>query len=163
MMRGMELLYNRYVQIVASNISVVQKLVNFIDSYNEFFQAHRSIFRMFHFFQTSQFHKQVSEEIKQTCDSQSARLWELVIGILKQGMEEGSLRADLNPVEITIILWSSATALMLRNDSEGDVWKVRRNIDLTHTLELSNKLLLNAILTDKGRNEFAEISNRKNF
>jgi hypothetical protein len=75
-------------------------------------------------------------------------------------MEEGTLRSDLNPVEITIILWSSATAMMLRNDSEGDVWKATRNIDLTHTLEVSNTLLLESILTDRGRTEFAALKQR---
>ena len=93
--------------------------------------------------------------MKQTCTTQSTKLWELVIGVLNQGIEKGLIRPDLDPVEVTIILWSSATALMLRNDSEGETWKVRRNIDLNHTLKMSNNLLLNAILTDKGRKEYA--------
>jgi TetR/AcrR family transcriptional regulator len=157
MMRGMDTLFQMYEQIVASNASVVQKLVRFVDSYNEFFHSRRSFFRMFHFFQTPQIHKQVSEEMKLTCSVQSSKLWELVIRVLKQGMEEGSLRTDINPIEITIILWSSATALMLRNDSEGDVWRTDRNIDLTHTLEVSNTLFLESILTESGRAEFSTL------
>jgi hypothetical protein len=43
---------------------------------------------------------------------------------------------------------------MMRGDTEGDRWKERFNIDLSHTLEVSNQLFLNAILTDKGRKEF---------
>jgi AcrR family transcriptional regulator len=160
MMRGMESLYGLCEHIVTSGDSTTQKMVSFIDMYNEFFRTHRSFFRMFNFFQTPQFHKQVSEEMIQTCNAQSGRLWESVIRILKQGMEEGSIRSDLNPVEVTIIIWSSATALMLRIDSEGEVWKDRRRIDLTHTLEVSNKLLLNAILTDKGRTELSLVMNK---
>ncbi|MCX6120867.1 MAG: TetR/AcrR family transcriptional regulator [Ignavibacteriales bacterium] len=160
MMRGMESLYEKYERIVATDYSVVKKVAMFVEVYNDFFNANRSFFRMFHFFQTPQFHKQVSDELKQTCDTQSARLWDSVIGVLKQGMEEGSIRSDLNPVEVTIILWSSATTLMLRNDSEGEVWKLRRNIDLTHTLEVSNALLLESIFTDRGRTEFAALKQR---
>jgi TetR/AcrR family transcriptional regulator len=160
MMRGMESLYEKYERIVASGHSVVQKVALFVEVYNDFFHANRSFFRMFHFFQTPQFHKQVSDELKQTCDIQSARLWDSVIGVLKLGMEEGLIRSDLNPVEVTIILWSSATTLMLRYDSEGEVWKMRRNIDLMHTLEVSNSLLLEAIFTERGRLEFAALKQK---
>jgi TetR/AcrR family transcriptional regulator len=160
MMRGMESLYDKYEHIVTSDNSIVQKVAMFVDVYNDFFDSHRSFFRMFHFFQTPQFHKQVSEELKQTCNAQSARLWDLVIGVLNQGIKGGLIRSDLNPVEVTIILWSSATALMLRNDSEGEVWKSHRNVDLTHTLEVSNSLLLESIFTDRGRTEFAALKHR---
>jgi hypothetical protein len=109
---------------------------------------------MFHFFQTPQFHKQVSEEMKEACNAQSGRLWESVVRVLKRGIEEGLVRADLNPIEIAIIFWSSATALMLRNDSEGEIWIERKNIDLMHTLEVSNGLFIESILTEHARTEF---------
>jgi AcrR family transcriptional regulator len=158
MMRGMETLYEMCEQIAASDDSIVQKLLKFVDSYYDFYHSHRDYFRMFNFFQTPQFHKQVSEEMKKMCTAQGDRLWELVIDVLKQGIEEGLLRADLNPVEVTIILWSSATALLLRDDSEGEIWKERRNIDLKHTLDLSNRLLLESIFIGRARTEFALIT-----
>jgi hypothetical protein len=46
---------------------------------------------------------------------------------------------------------------MMRGDTEGERWKELFNIDLSHTLEVSNRLFLNAILTDKGRKEFAAL------
>ena len=73
-------------------------------------------------------------------------------------MEEGAFRSDLNPVEVAIILWSSATALLLRLDSEGESWKERMNINLEHVLEVSNKLLFESILTDRARAEFAGLN-----
>jgi hypothetical protein len=95
--------------------------------------------------------------MQQYCGVETRRLWDLVIGIMKQGMEAGILCSDLDPIEIGIILWSSSSALMMRGDTEGDRWKERFNIDLSHTLEVSNRLFLNAILTDKGRKEFAAL------
>jgi hypothetical protein len=87
-------------------------------------------------------------------------MWDLVIGLLKRGMEEGDFRSDLNPVEVAIILWSSATTLLLRLDSEGEAWKERLNIDLEHVLETSNKLLFESILTDKAYIEFTSLSHK---
>jgi hypothetical protein len=46
---------------------------------------------------------------------------------------------------------------MLREDGEGEIWKAMRNIDLAHTVDVSNKLLLESIFTGRGRKEFASI------
>jgi len=159
MMRGMETLYSMCENIIASDSSIVQKLVKFIEIYKEFYYTNRSFFRMSHFAQTPQFHKQVSEEMRQTCNIQSGKLWNLIDVVLKQGMEEGLLRSDLHPIEITLILWSSSTALLLRNDNEGEIWK-GRGIDLTHTVDISNELFLESILTDRGRTEYAALKNK---
>jgi TetR/AcrR family transcriptional regulator len=158
MMRGMDVLYKIYEPIVASEDSTLQKLVKFGDTYKEYFHSHRSFFRMFYFLQAPQFHKQVSEEMRQACSVENRRMWDLLIGLLRRGMEEGAFRSDLNPVEIAIILWSSATALLLRLDSEGETWKERLNIDLEHVLEISNKLLFESILTEHTRVEFAKLN-----
>jgi AcrR family transcriptional regulator len=158
MMRGMEILYEMCNRIAVSNGSVVLKMVGLIDAYKEFYRSNRSFFRMLNFFQTSEFHKQVSDETRQACTAQSGKLWKLMSTVLNKGMEEGTLRAGFNPIEITIIIWSSATALMLRNDGEGEGWRERTDIDLAHTLEVSNKLLLESLFTDRGRKEFALVA-----
>jgi TetR/AcrR family transcriptional regulator len=157
MMRGMEALYEIYEPIVNSDISSVQKLKTFSKIYKDFFQSHRNFFRMFHFLQAPQFHKQVSEEMRQSCTAESRKMWDLVIGMLKRGMDDGSFRSDLNPIEVAIILWSNATSLLLRIDAEGEVWKERMNIDLEHTLDISVNLMFEAILTDHARAEFVEL------
>ena len=80
-----------------------------------------------------------------------------MIEILKQGIEAGVVRPDINPIEIGIIFWSSSTSLMLRGDSEGHLWKERFDIDISHTLDVSNKLMFQAILTEKGHAEYSSI------
>jgi AcrR family transcriptional regulator len=157
MMRGMQSLFTDYEDLATSQDSPLRKIVKLSELYIDFFASNRKFFWMFHFLQMPQFHKQVSEEMQLYCGTETRRLWDIVIGIMKQGMEAGILRSDLNPIEIGIILWSSSTALMLRGYTEGERWKERFNIDMSHTLEISNKLFLNAILTDKGRKEFAAL------
>lgn len=157
MIRGMQALYAEYETVAASQDSPLCKIVKLVELYRDFFNSNRKFVRMFHFLQMPQFHKQVSEEMQRSCDIENKRLWDLVIEIMKHGMESDILRSDLNPIEIGIILWSSSTTLMMRDDTEGERWKQRFNIDLSHTLEVSNQLFLDAILTDKGRKEFAAL------
>ena len=159
MMRGLQLLYEKFAQIVEPTESVPKTLIRLADAYIEYFHEHRDYFRMMHFFQTPQFHKQVSEEMMQSCNTANQRIWDLVNSLLRRGIEEGMLRPDLNPVEVSVILWSSATSLMLRIDSQYELWKQRFHIDLIETVKLSNNLFFESILTVKGRTELATVAN----
>ena len=154
MMRGMEKLYEKLEPISASGSTTIQKLLNFCECYKEYFRSDRRYFRMFHFLQAPHFHKQVSNEMNESCSQLSRKIWNLVVGLLKSGMKERIFRSDLNPFEVAIILWSSITALLLRADTENEAWKERLNIDLENVLDVSNDLLFNAIMTDKGRSEY---------
>ena len=159
MMRGMEILLEMLAEVVRSNDSVPKMLIRLRDVYTAYFNNHRDYFRMMHFLQTPQFHKQVDDEMRRNCGTLNRRVWDLVNGILQRGIDEGILRNDLNPVEVGIILWSSATALMLRIDSEHQIWKETFHIDLAKTLKLSNTLLFDAICTEEGRRALAAIAN----
>jgi AcrR family transcriptional regulator len=163
MMRGTQKLTEMFQQVIDSEASVLKKIVKLGEAYTEFSKTLPNYFRMFHFFQTSHFHKQVSEEMRETCTLEHKKLWDMVIQLIRNAIEEKFIKSELNPEELAIILWSSATALMLRIDNENDIWKERMHIDLTETLQLSNSLLWSAMLTDKGRNELAQITNVTTF
>lgn len=157
MMRGMQKLYKMLQQVIETKDTTVKKLIEVANVYQEFATSSSNYFRMFHFFQTSHFHKQVSDEMREICNAESAKIWDLVSGLLKHGMDEGVFRSNLNPVEVAIILWSSATSLMLRLDNEGEVWKEHMNIDLHHTLGVSNRLFFESIITNGGRDELTRL------
>jgi TetR/AcrR family transcriptional regulator len=158
MMRGTQVLFDMLTDVAKKEASVPETLMRFADAYIEYFNKHRNYFRMLHFLQTPQFHKQVSEEMKQTCDALNQDVWDLANSVLKRGIDEGILRPELNPVEVSIIFWSSATSLMLRIDTEYDLWKEKFRLDLSQTVRLSNKLFLEAIFTEKGRSELASLA-----
>ena len=95
--------------------------------------------------------------MKLSCDVDGQKVWNVINSVLQHGVEEGVLRPNFNPIELGVILWSNTTALLFRIDNEGEMWKKRFNIDLERTLEISNTLLFESILTDRGRIEFAAL------
>jgi TetR/AcrR family transcriptional regulator len=159
MMRGTHQLYDMFQRVLETQETTLKKLMNIDNAYTEFSKTSANYFRMFHFFQVPHFHKQASEEVREACSRDQKKLWDLVIGLLQRAIEEKLIRAELNPAELSIILWSSTTALLLRIDNEKDLWRERMHIDLTDTLKVSNSLLWNAMLTETGRAELARISN----
>jgi TetR/AcrR family transcriptional regulator len=152
-MRGLELLHGMFESSLKPEIPVVRSLIDLQETYYRFFQEHRNHFRMLHFLQTPQFHKQVSEEMMNESIIVTQRIWNLVIARIQRGIEDGILIPNLNAVEIAIILWSSATQLMMRIDTESERWFQRMNIDLERVLRVSNLLTIGSILTPEARKE----------
>jgi AcrR family transcriptional regulator len=151
MMRGMERLHEMFVEAVGGAENSVHALHRIGETYYRFFLDQRHYFRMFHFLQYPQFHKQVSEEMLATCSTQNQKIWDLVVSLIEDGMKKGLLRRDLSPPEAAMLLWSSSNALMLRIDNEQDHWSTRIGLDLDRLLLKSQSLQLEALMTDEGK------------
>lgn len=162
LMRGLSILQEMLQQTIAASNSTVSMLLNLSDTYIKFYERHKNYFRMLHFFETPLFHKQVSEEMMRSCSNTTQQLWNMVILEIKKGIEQRIVRSNLNPVEISMMLWSNANTLLLRIDSQHNIWKETMNIDLKHTLRLSTLLLIESILTEKGKKELKRILKTRN-
>ena len=154
MIRGMGVLYDMFAEAKDNASNPIDALQRIGDTYYRFFLEHRNYFRMFHFFEHPQFHKQVSEDMHTICSTENHRIWDLVISVIQQGMDEQLIRTDLSSPEIAVLLWSQANAIMLRMDSEQQFWKTRLDIELEHVLLKSTGLLLEAIMTEKAKQQY---------
>jgi hypothetical protein len=158
MMRGSHKLAEMFQKVIDSGATTLKKIIGFGEAYQDFFRTYPNYFRMIHYSQLPYFQRQVSAEMRGTCGVEHQKVWDLVFGIFRKGVEENIIRSDLNPAELAIIIWSSSTALMLRIDNEHQVWKERMNIDLQNTLQLSNRMLFEAMLTDVGRAQMQAVN-----
>lgn len=157
MMRGLEILHDMFVQSTEEAPTTFEAIRQLGPTYYEFFQRHRNFFRMFSYFQYPGMHKQVSEEMRQLCNNQSQKLWSVVIGLIQKGIQEGDLKNELNPVETSIILWSSSTAILARIDNEVDKWRSSLGVDLVEVLAKSNALLMDAIMTEEAKLKYGQM------
>ncbi len=153
-MRGAEIMYEFFEKATATNEPVLKLISNLGDSYFEFFQKNRQYFRMLYFRDNPQLHKQVSQEVLQVCLEQDRRIWKLVIDLIQRAIDEGYLQKNIKPVQAAVILWSSSTALMQQIDRNDNYWQEQMGVNLEETLRLSNSLLLEAMMTDKGKLEY---------
>lgn len=154
MMRGMGVLHDMFAEAKEHASHPIDALQRIGDTYYRFFLEYRNYFRMFHFFEHPQFHKQVSEDMHTTCSEENHRVWNLVISVIQQGMDEELIRRDLSAPEVAVLLWSQANAILLRMDNDQTFWKMRLDIELEHVLLKSNSLLLEAIMTEKAKQQY---------
>jgi TetR/AcrR family transcriptional regulator len=156
-MRGLKLLYDQFQVIVETEPSVVRALMQVKHAWVNFFNVHRNYFRMLSFIQSPHYHKQVSEGMKSACAAESDRNWEMITGLFARGIREKRIRDDISPGDLAVVVWSNTSSLMMRIDSENEIWLQRRNIDLNKTLDFSFRMTIDAILTPEARLEFEEI------
>jgi TetR/AcrR family transcriptional regulator len=157
MMRGMGILYTMFEPIALSQEPTVVKLMKMTEAYYEFFQKHRNYFRMFYFLQYPHFHKQVSDEMLQSCTGENQRVWNLALRVIQQGVEDGDLRSDISPMEMGVIIWSSANAIMMRMDTQRDYFQDTMQVNLEDVLRLSNTLLLESFMTENAKRKYASL------
>lgn len=151
---GFDILYDMFARALTSTTTVIEQLRILGDTYHEFSKKHRNYFRMFHFHQNPQLHKQVSEEMREISRLHNQRVWDQALGVLRRGVQEGILRSELEPAEMAVLLWSSMNAILMQIDYQHEQWKHTMGIDMERVLRLSNELLLESMITDNARDEF---------
>ncbi len=150
---GSTILFDMFDRAVSKAATTIERLRILADTYQEFFREHRNYFRMFHFLQNHQLHKQVSPEMREISQLHQQRVWDLAVGVLRRGVEEGILRRDIDPAEMAVILWSASNSLLMQIDYQYEHWKHSMGVDMEQVLRHSNNLLLEAIMTDAAREE----------
>jgi len=154
--RGMDILYEMFSGVVAEPESTAKKISRLLDSYIGFFKDHRNYFRMFFFFDNPQVHKQVSEEMLQACATHNMKVWNIVIDLLRRGIEEGVVEHDIDPKQAAVILWANSTGLLRQMDREDRYWSDVMGINLEETLRRSSAMILESMMTKNALAEFRE-------
>jgi TetR/AcrR family transcriptional regulator len=157
LMRGSDILYGMFKEVTSTSEPTMKLISNIGDAYYEFFKLHRNYFRMFHFFEYPQMHRQVSEEMMEHCSKNNGRIWSLLVEIIQRGREEGVIQKNLNAIQVAVMLWSNSNSLMRQMDRDDTYWKKQMGVDLEATLRLTNSLLLEAIMTDEAKEKYPEL------
>jgi len=148
-MRGMEIMNNLFKGAVSTGEPTIKLIENLGEAYYAFFKNHRAYFRLFYFFESPQFHTQVSAGMKEMCMVHDRKTWDLVTDLIKKGIQEEMLHKDLDPLEVAIMLWSNSNGFLRLLDRDHNYWEETMGIDLERTLRRSNALLVEAMMTEK--------------
>ena len=158
MARGIDVLYEMFRDVLSAGQPTLTSIANLGEAYYEFFKQHRNYYRMFHFFENPQFHKQVSEGMLQSCAGQNQKVWNVVVDLVKRGIDEGVIQHDIDPKEAAVILWASQNSLMRQMDREDNYWKDIMGVDLEKTIRQAYMMLLDAMMTTEAKNKYHELA-----
>ena len=156
-LRGEAIMYEMFKKAASTGESTIRQILNVGEAYYAFFKEQRNYFRMFSFFETPQFHKQVSEEMLQQCIVADEKTWTLIAELIAKGGREGVLQSHIKPKQFGLIVWATATGLYRQMDTNADYWEKIMGVDLEATLRLSYSLLLESMMTERAKEEYRSL------
>ncbi len=154
-MEGMKIMYDMFVKATSTGEPTIKLIINLGDAYYEFFKQHRKYFRMFYFSENLSDLRLVSPEVRALCTETDSNVWGLVSGLMKRAVQEGLFHKNIDPMEASVILWSNSNGIMRLMDRGDELWKERFSIDLESILEKSNAFIVEGMLTERAKKEYA--------
>lgn len=150
-LRGWETLERLFKEATSTGEPTLKLLENLGNAYFTFFMEYRNYYRMGYFIDAKLMHSGVSQETEELCNLSNKRIWGIVSGIAQRAQEEGLMRTEITPLEIGIMLWANSDSLMRLIDQDQSRWINERGINLEELLRKSNRLLVEGMLTEKGK------------
>lgn len=150
-LRGAEILYQMFVDATPEHLGVIKRIVALGDAYFQFTHKYKDHFRLYQYAESTQLHRQVSDEMQGACKAADRKIWGLVINIIQQGIDEGMIAKDIEPAQAALILWACNVSLIRLMDQNESFCKEQLNVNLHSTLQKANELVLEGMLTDKGK------------
>jgi AcrR family transcriptional regulator len=157
LLRGSEIMYEMFKKAIATDENPIRHLFNLGEAYFAYFQEQRNYFRMYYFLENPRIHSQVSSEMMEQCELLDTRIWDLVVGIIRRAVEGGLLRDDVDPLEAGVMLWSNSNGLMRLIDRDEWAWTGKHGLNLEAMLRKANKLLVQAMMTEKAKASFDDL------
>jgi AcrR family transcriptional regulator len=155
--RGTDVLRRYFEEAISGDDPSIRRIVTLQEAFFRFFREHRDYFRMFYYFESPEFHTHVSPEVRDQCLQNDKKLWDLVIGVIRQAIVERMLHAGLNPAEVAIMLWASMMGFMRLIDREEKVWSEMFGVNLETTLRKANQFLLEAMMTPEAQRQYPNL------
>jgi AcrR family transcriptional regulator len=156
-MRGMDIMNQLFKEAISTDEPIIQLIENLGEAYYTFFKNHRMYFRLLYFFESPQFHSQVSPGMKEICIVHERKTWDLITDLIRRGIQEGMLHKDLDPLEVAIMLWSNSNGFLRLLDRDNTYWEEAMGISLERTLRRSSALLLEGMMTEKALQTYPRV------
>jgi TetR/AcrR family transcriptional regulator len=137
---GVQILHEMYLKCSDLNIDGYGKVKAMVQALYEFSKEHPDYFRIYCYTGTERFQMSDNEDAQEIVDLRTG-MWRLMVEAIIAGIQDGTIRSDLDPVEISIYLnilainalnleFTSKMVLEVRKISQDKFWE-----DLSRFLE----------------------------
>ncbi len=156
-LRGGDILYQKFLDATPGHSGVIHRIVALGQAYFDFTRENRDHFRLYQYAESTQLHRQVSEEMQAACQAADRKIWGVVISLFQQGIDEELIVKSIEPAQAALIMWACNVSLIRLMDQNESFCKEQLNVDLHSTLKKANQLVLEGMLTDKGKHIYQSL------
>ncbi len=153
LLRGLDILAEMFENAFDETLQPAEQLREYSNVYASYFRKHRPFFRMLYRYEHPKIRTQVSPTILHQLSNRSKGLLTFVAEAIKRGIREGVFHPDLDPLQATIVLWSSLSGILREIDlnendplwSPSDLQAPLSGVNLEELYTLSFDLLLRGL------------------
>lgn len=156
--RGHQILLKMFAEAAATGEPTIKLFQNIGQAYFAFYKRHHDYFRMFSFSENTQLHSQVSEEMRKVCAESGQCIGAVVQEVIQRGIEDGTFRPEVNPVEMSVIFWANSRGVMELIDHFSSIPATEKRgcgeIDFEKMYRKSGAMLKYAMLTEEAKKNY---------
>lgn len=113
-LRGSQLLNEQMKKVLLSNNKGYQMVENIGKTYLNFIKENPIYHSAFNFYDSQQQKGNISDEdIFQLCQSNKEDAINCIVRALQIGIQDGSIRKDINPYQLSLIVWGASKGIVL--------------------------------------------------
>lgn len=109
--RGNVILRKMAQEVLHDEMSGLEKIITITQAYFRFYEQQRPYFDALHFMDTSEMTHEAIQERHQAFERSENALY-LLRDVITQGMEDGSIRADVDPIKQALLVWGQALGVL---------------------------------------------------
>ncbi len=94
------------------SMSCREQILKMGECYLEFYYKYPAYYKLLNTMDLTDDFNYAKYELSNSLVEANTRIWEIVCSPIIKGMKDGTFKADLNPLEIGLILWTSSTGIM---------------------------------------------------
>ena len=147
--RSLSVLYSMFENAVKGTAKGIDKLLAIGNAYMEFYKNKSNYFSVL--FHDDEHHKDYDrlEECPFMSDvkSISDKVFGLLAGVIEEGIKDGSIRSDLDPLKTSLVLWGHTSGMMQILKSKSEVIETHMGMDPEELVNYSFQLIKNCIET----------------
>jgi AcrR family transcriptional regulator len=157
LLRGSEILHDLFHAAVASHRTGAEQTEAIGRAYMSFHEEHRDYYEAMLYFDAKGFESCDDCEYARKCDEYRDRIMGLVAQAIANGVRDGTLRSDLDPMQTAVLLWAQSSGVLSALATSGQKIREVHKIEPEDLLQTFFQFTFHAIAADPDR----ELSRRK--
>lgn len=134
--RGNAILRQMFTEVLKSEQVGFEKIRSIGEAYCAFAKKYPAYFNAMLYFESAEFDRLLKESpFAQACFEQSHHIFEIVIDVLKQGLQDGTIRKDIDPNMVAVLLWAQTTGVLQIAQKRPEHLREHHHVDPDKVIE----------------------------
>jgi len=143
--RGLIILKELFEKAYGAGQNGLDKSRKIGEAYLLFSRDYPNYYRAMHYYESTQIDFKVNETSARQCEELGQQVLGIVARAIQTGIEDGSVRSDLDPMNTAIVLWAHSTGMISIMSLRGEHLTEQHNLDLKGIMKLSLDMMTKSL------------------